>query len=385
MQLAYPAREPADPFFDPSAPGAFPVELLESGQAATALHSYAHSSSIQDVRWTPSPQLAGEGAAAAAAAVVADATEQAAGAAESTVDLATTAIQNQHYEGRLSSIDQYGRGQVSVVGSVPGAVPSASWSILPGPGLREDGWHALLPSPTTIGSSTVVSGPRREIRLYDAARCVTTVNTVHNPRAVCTVSCDAVESHSALVMVAEGSQFSVWDIHRTPQPVVRCSLSYGVLNTVASSSTYVATAGEDRAVNIISPKKWRLIGAWKSALKYSVGTIACSSVDDGALFAASRDDSEIACGWWTKGASKAGPGAPARGQYRGDARWTGFCRVGGTDNFFGLSAAGSVFYFGSLFAKSDAYTGGSALQFGAGSGGGGASDMQKKKKPKLIN
>ena len=377
----------------------------------TALHTYSRSSIIHDVRWTSAPQYGTEHAGgAAAAATAAGPTEGAlstsaaatAGAGDGAGDGAgagdwagvesmrgagdagITGAPNAYTGGRLSSIDQHGCGQVSLFEDGPGATPLRTWSIRPGPGLHEDGWHALLPSPTAAGSSTVVSFPRREIRLYDAARCVTTVNTVHTPRAACTVACDAIESHSPLLMVAEGSQFSVWDIARTPQPVVRCSLSYGMLNTVASSQTYVATAGEDRAVNIISPKKWRLIGAWKSALKYSVGTIACSSVDEGALFAASRDDSEIACGWWTKGASKAPPGAPAKGQYRGDARWTGFCRVGGTDDFFGLTAAGSIFHFGKLFAKSESYGGGSAISFGSGGGSSGsASDSQMTKRPKL--
>jgi hypothetical protein len=159
-------------------------------------------------------------------------------------------------------------------------------------------------------------------------------------------------------MVSEGSQFSIWDLSRTAQPVVRCLLGYGNLNAVASSDANVATAGDDRAVNIISPKKWRLVGAWKGALKYGVGSIMFSSVDRNAMFAASHDDSEIACGRWTKGTTDGGHGAPVNGQYRGDARWTGVCRVNGTDDCFGLTAAGSILGFHNLFARSVAFGGG---------------------------
>jgi len=45
----------------------------------------------------------------------------------------------------------------------------------------------------------------------------------------------------------------------------------------------------DRAVNIISPKKWRLVGSWKGALKYEVGTIMFAANDDKTIFAASHN------------------------------------------------------------------------------------------------
>ena len=109
------------------------------------------------------------------------------------------------------------------------------------------------------------SFPRREVRLYDGDRCVSRIHTKHYPRAACYVP---VESHTPAVMVAEGNQFSVWDLSRTPKPIASQSFSQQTLFAVTSGKGFVATAGMDRAINVISPKKWRLVGSWKGALKY---------------------------------------------------------------------------------------------------------------------
>ena len=58
--------------------------------------------------------------------------------------------------------------------------------------------------------------------------------------------------------------------------------------------------------------------------------------DDDTIFAASHNDSEIAVRPWRNSKQ-------AAAHHRGDARWTGVCRVANTDHVIGLTATGSVF------------------------------------------
>jgi len=52
-----------------------------------------------------------------------------------------------------------------------------------------------------------------------------------------------VESHTPAVAVVEGTQFSVWDLKRSPTPIACDSFSQQTLFAVTSCDKYIATAG----------------------------------------------------------------------------------------------------------------------------------------------
>ena len=112
LKLEYPEHLPEP--FDVGSPAAFPAELGCTPSGVVAAHEHQAGTTIQTVLHAPG--VGAEGC-------------------------------------RLGSIDDRGRGWVSVLGEDAEVV--RTWSLPPGDGLREPGWNGLALSPSDQGRSSV--------------------------------------------------------------------------------------------------------------------------------------------------------------------------------------------------------------------------------------
>jgi len=131
----------------------------------------------------------------------------------------------------------------------------------------------------------------------------------------------------------------------------------------------LGAAGAERAVQLIDPRRWRLLDKWNGATRQAIHHL--SFLDINPNFACvSGLDSEVVCGCWGKppppvsvkpytvapvpapendppaaaGGNAARGGGEGAFSFKGDSRWLGVAKAAGVDGLAGFAASGWVTY-----------------------------------------
>ena len=202
----------------------------------------------------------------------------------------------------------------------------------------------------------------RDITMYDGGFPVGEFHTAERPRALRFLPAGLLGNSPALLAAAEGNKLSLWDARVERGCVSRhsCPDQVGVVASGAPCAGFsggvIATAGEERAVNLWDPRRMGQLFSRYSpdAIRSPITFLEFSSWDSSSCFVGTQGG-ELLHGTWVpfkkSGAAldktqMAAAKAAAKGTcIRGGGRWAGMCKLPGQDHLVGLTERGSLITF----------------------------------------
>lgn len=271
---------------------------------------------------------------------------------------------------RVASADSKGRctvmeiregWQAAGVGASAGSGelgPAQVYSVAP-QAYGEAGWTGVALNAKNAHLVATARFFARDITLYDGGFPVGEFHTAERPRALVFLPPGLLGNSPALLAAAEGNKLSLWD-SRVEQGCISRHSSQGQVGVVSSGSPcagfsagIVATAGDDRTVNLWDPRRMGQIFYRYSpdAVRSPITFLDFSSHDSATCFIGTQGG-ELVHGCWIpqqKGgtpldrAQKAAVKAAAAGNcVRGGGRWAGISKLPGQDHLVGLTDRGSL-------------------------------------------
>ena len=239
--------------------------------------------------------------------------------------------------------------------------PAQVYSVSP-QAYGESGWTGVALSSENARLVAAARFFARDITMYDGGFPIGEFHTAERPRALRFLPAGLLGNSPALLAVAEGNKLSLWDA-RVERGCVSRHSSPDQVGVVASgapcagfSGGVIATAGEERAVNLWDPRRMGQIFSRYSpdAIRNPITFLEFSSRDSSSCFVGTQGG-ELLHGAWVpsrKGGptldktQKAAAKAAAEGTcIRGGGRWAGMCKLPGHDHLVGLTERGSLITF----------------------------------------
>lgn len=178
----------------------------------------------------------------------------------------------------------------------------------------------------------------KSIDVYDQDIHLRSLRTLWYPASLSFLQSSLSADESSTLVVAEGSQLSVWDLRSNSNGgcVQRvCGAIGDIIYAVCSSqSGPIAAGGSDRTVTVYDPRRWSALSRWVSCSKYEITGLSFSSLDPSYIYLQGVDY-EIACGQWKENKK--------RFAFRGDSNWLGFSKCANKDVLAGWCESGSIF------------------------------------------
>lgn len=327
----------------------------------------------------------------------------------------------------LATVDAFGHGTISlldvaedsgraaavagtdpgIAGAVTAAAAAASpvtvasqIKLKPQDGCREAGWAGICfssSSPDSSSSSSSAANMRvatarcfaKDVTLYDAesGNVVRTYYTTLNPYALRFLPPGISGDGSSLIAVNEGHMISLWDARDggsaggCVQRMATASIGNPLysLDWCTAQGGLLGTAGADRSVFLVEPRKWRTLTKWSGATRLAIHRLLFLDCDPTYAVLAGLD-MEVLCGRWDKSGSNSrafqagipdednqpiaaapGPGSggkttevtqTAKGaghtaggfSFRSASRWLGVSKTAGSDVLAGFAASGDLVY-----------------------------------------
>lgn len=241
----------------------------------------------------------------------------------------------------MGTVDSFGHLIVSQLDMISSDFDRVSYSV-PNQhcGLGESSWAGMCFSPSRWSMTAVAHGFSKCIDVYDQDIPLRSFRTLWYPASLAFLKGSLAADSSSTLVIAEGSQISVWDLRSNSNGgcVQRVSGSIGdLLYSVSSSpSGLIAAGGSDRTVTIYDPRRWSSLSRWVHCSKYEITNISFSSLEQNYMYVQGVDY-EVFCGQWKENNKKTF-------SFRGDSNWLGFNKCGGNkDVLAGWCESGSIF------------------------------------------
>ncbi|XP_068660191.1 uncharacterized protein [Aristolochia californica] len=240
----------------------------------------------------------------------------------------------------LGSVDSYGHLIVSQLDTSGQDIDRPAYSVLPrDSGVGEGSWAGLCFSPSSWAMTAVARGFCKSIDIYDQDIPLRSLYTLWYPASLCfQQNSFSGNDDSSTLLVAEGCQFSVWDLRTSHNGgcVQRVCGSLGdpFYAICCSSTGAVAVGGAERTVSIYDPRRWSALSRWVNCSKYEITGLCFSSFDSDHIYIQGVDY-EVFCGSWKERKKVF--------SFRGDSNWLGFSKALATDVLAGWCDSGSIF------------------------------------------
>ncbi|XP_020260080.1 uncharacterized protein LOC109836562 isoform X2 [Asparagus officinalis] len=233
----------------------------------------------------------------------------------------------------MGSVDSYGHLIVSRLDTIGSDFDRLSYSVPPRHcGIWESSWAGICFSPVCWSTAAVAHSFSKSINVYDQDIHLRSLRTLWYPASFSFLQSSLAADTSSILIVAEGSQLSVWDLRTNSNNgcVQRvCGAIGDLIYAVCSSpSGPIAASGSDRTVTIYDPRRWSALSRWVNCSKYEITGLSFSSLDDGYIYVQGADY-EISCGQWRDNKK--------RFAFRGDSNWLGFSKFNEANNGGALS------------------------------------------------
>ncbi|KAG1667474.1 hypothetical protein FOA52_012229 [Chlamydomonas sp. UWO 241] len=291
----------------------------------------------------------------------------------------------------LGSIDCHGRATlIQLPGDDDGGgIGRVTLTLDPPSGVasREAGWAGIALSRGEgcgggIPAGVAATRYGKAASVYQDGRLVRVCHTLGHPTVVCwTPGFPGSGDGGGVFAVAEESRVTLWDVRQGErngliQALASCSMPGEPVSALAhiplGSAGLLASAGTERAVVVIEPRRWQMVSKWAGVVKYPVTYLAVSAANPHYVYVGGLDY-ELVGGRWDRSPSTSGsaPGNSNSATGAGHGRAVGPQGLPGIGVTDGEAAAGAA-------AAAAAIAGG-------GSAGGGAAAAARRSERLLMS